>query len=268
MPWDNRLAPKPQNAFVAPQAPLGMSIPQASRPGMAQVDPRLGLGQTAQNVSAGVGQTLVGQLEGLQQLIQNPKATVSQMWGAAKAIGADPMIVVQMLRDARRKAMSGPIGFGEVAGEFLPSPNRQPAPKRIAEALEAAPTASRFPTALPTVKPGDVIDGYKVRPDIPNQSSIAASFDNYEVLPGIRSISMTEFDPQYVRSISPDKLDSRTRKLMDEISQSKELNPLIVAYDSKGPYIIEGGHRFDALIASKAKSVPAMVVIDMDNPPR
>jgi hypothetical protein len=146
--------------------------------------------------------------------------------------------------------------------------NGQPAPERIAQALEAAPTAARLPTALPTVKPGDVIDGYKVRPDIPNQSSIAASLDNYEVLPGIRSISMTEFDPQYVRSISPDKLDSRTRKLMDEISQSKELNPLIVAYDSKGPYIIEGGHRFDALAASKAKSVPAMVVIDMDDPPR
>ena len=146
--------------------------------------------------------------------------------------------------------------------------NGQPAPERIAQALEAAPTTARRPTALPTIKPGDVVDGYKVRPDIPNQSSIAASLDNYEVLPGIRSINMTEFDPQYVRSISPDKLDSRTRKLMDEISQSKELNPLIVAYDSKGPYIIEGGHRFDALAASKAKSVPAMVVIDMDDPPR
>jgi hypothetical protein len=141
-------------------------------------------------------------------------------------------------------------------------------PQKIAQALEAASAVARRPTALPTIKPGDVIDGYKVRPDIPNQSSIAASLDNYEVLPGIRSINMTEFDPQYVRSISPDKLDLRTRKLMDEISQSKELNPLIVAYDSKGPYIIEGGHRFDALAASKAKSVPAMVVIDMDDPPR
>jgi hypothetical protein len=144
----------------------------------------------------------------------------------------------------------------------------QTAPQRIAQALEATPTTAKRLTALPTVNPGDVVDGYKVRPDIPNQSSIAASFDNYEVLPGIRSINMTDFDPQYVRSISPDKLDSRTRKLMNEISQSKELNPLIVAYDSKGPYIIEGAHRFDALIASKAKKVPAMVVIDMDDPPK
>jgi hypothetical protein len=151
---------------------------------------------------------------------------------------------------------------------ILERDGQKASPQKIAQALEATPTTAKRLTALPTVNPGDVVDGYKVRPDIPNQSSIAASFDNYEVLPGIRSINMTDFDPQYVRSISPDKLDSRTRKLMDEISQSKELNPLIVAYDSKGPYIIEGAHRFDALIASKAKKVPAMVVIDMDDPPK
>lgn len=167
----------------------------------------------------------------------------------------------------------GPRNFVVFPGEekkvrILERDGQKAPPQKIAQALEAAPTAARRPTALPTIEPGDVVDGYKVRPDIPNQSSIAASLDNYEVLPGIRSINMTEFDPQYVRSISPDKLDLRTRKLMDEISQSKELNPLIVAYDSKGPYIIEGGHRFDALAASKAKSVPAMVVIDMDDPPK
>lgn len=174
---------------------------------------------------------------------------------------------------SRGQGGSGTRNFVVFPGEekkvrILERDGQKAPPQKIAQALEAAPTAARRPTALPTIEPGDVVDGYKVRPDIPNQSSIAASLDNYEVLPGIRSINMTEFDPQYVRSISPDKLDLRTRKLMDEISQSKELNPLIVAYDSNGPYIIEGGHRFDALAASKAKSVPAMVVIDMDDPPK
>jgi hypothetical protein len=174
---------------------------------------------------------------------------------------------------SRGKDGTGTRNFVVFPGEekkvrILERDGQKAPPQKIAQALEATPTTAKRLTALPTVNPGDVVDGYKVRPDIPNQSSIAASFDNYEVLPGIRSINMTDFDPQYVRSISPDKLDSRTRKLMNEISQSKELNPLIVAYDSKGPYIIEGAHRFDALIASKAKKVPAMVVIDMDDPPK
>lgn len=41
--------------------------------------------------------------------------------------------------------------------------------------------------------------------------------------------------------------------------------PLIVAVDDKGPYILEGGHRFVALGLLQIPTFPALVVIDQDD---
>lgn len=149
------------------------------------------------------------------------------------------------------------------------NPEKLKVPTKAEVPKAAAPKVRQFsPASLASVKVGGKVDGYTVRADVPNTDSIGATLDDYEVLSGIRSVPMSDFDPDYVRSISMDKLDARTRRLADEIKQSKELSPMIVAYDAEGPYIIEGGHRFDALIASKAKSIPAVVVIDKSNPPK
>jgi len=121
--------------------------------------------------------------------------------------------------------------------------------------------------ALRTVAAGDTVDGRVVREEIPNTGSISASLENYEVLPGVREVPISAFDPEYVNKITMDRLDDRTRRLAQEIQQSREINPLIVVQDSEGMYVLEGGHRFDALVASGAKSLPAMVVIDLDDPP-
>jgi hypothetical protein len=117
------------------------------------------------------------------------------------------------------------------------------------------------------VKPGDEVSGLIVREHIPNKSSIAASFDDYEILSGIREVPRNAFDPEYLGSLSYDKLDQRTKDLAEQIRQSKEINPLIVGVDSKGAYIVEGGHRFDALMSQDFKSIPALVVIDKSDPP-
>ena len=69
-------------------------------------------------------------------------------------------------------------------------------------------------------------------------------------------------DSTYVSGMRSRLPDARVKKLMESISNSKEITPLIVAYDSQGPYILEGGHRYDALIKMGAKSFPAMVVIE------
>jgi hypothetical protein len=117
---------------------------------------------------------------------------------------------------------------------------------------------------LPVVKPGAPVDGRVVRADVPNMSSIGASFTDYTLLPGVREVQMSEFDREYVESVKP---DARTKALAQEIAASGELNPLIIALDADGAYIVEGGHRFDALISLGAKSLPAIVVIDESNPP-
>jgi hypothetical protein len=61
---------------------------------------------------------------------------------------------------------------------------------------------------------------------------------------------------------SPPEITTRTKALAEEIKQSGEVNPLIVMIDEEGPYILEGGHRYDALKILGAKSFPAIVVID------
>lgn len=121
--------------------------------------------------------------------------------------------------------------------------------------------------ALREVQAGDLVDGRVVREEIPNRSSIAASVENPRVLSGVREVPMSMFDAEYISSIKGGKLDARTEALRQEIAESGELNPLIVALDAEGAYIIEGGHRFDALIKEGANSLPALVVIDESNPP-
>jgi hypothetical protein len=117
------------------------------------------------------------------------------------------------------------------------------------------------------VKPGDQVSGLTVREEVPNMGSISATLDDYEVLSGIREVPRGAFDKEYLDSLSFEKLDERTKNLANQINESKEINPMIVAVDSKGAYIIEGGHRFDALMAQDTKSIPAMVVIDKSDPP-
>ena len=59
--------------------------------------------------------------------------------------------------------------------------------------------------------------------------------------------------------------EKRTKELAEQIKQTNEITPLIVAIDAQGPYILEGGHRFDALRELGANSFPAMVVLDNES---
>jgi hypothetical protein len=120
-------------------------------------------------------------------------------------------------------------------------------------------------------KAGAAVDGFRVRGHIPNESSIDASLSDYEELSSIREVPVAAFDPEFVNSTrarlqrEASKLSARDKKVLDlskEIAASKEINPLIVAVDKEGPYIIEGGHRLDAMIHLGAKAVPAKVVLD------
>lgn len=148
--------------------------------------------------------------------------------------------------------------FMQAVAPKTPSLLDQPIQKTIEDPLQKAFT---------TVNPGDKVSGLTVREDVPNMGSISATLDNYEILDGIRNVPSKAFDKEYLDSLRTQGLDKRTADLSEQIRKSKEINPLIVAVDNKGAYIIEGGHRFDALMTQKRISVPAKVVIDKDNPP-
>jgi hypothetical protein len=106
------------------------------------------------------------------------------------------------------------------------------------------------------VDKGEVVDGLKVRNDVPNTSSIRSTFTESETLPGIREVKLSAFDK------SPPDINAKTKSLAKAIKQSGEINPLIVAIDKEGAYILEGANRFDALKINGAKSFPALVVKD------
>lgn len=120
-------------------------------------------------------------------------------------------------------------------------------------------------------KAGATVDGRTVRKGVPNQGSIEASLSDYEILPGIREVKMSDF-PAYKDPYKKGqplhynaREHDRTINLAEQIKESKEISPLIVVIDKDGPYVLEGGHRVDALWSLGAKSFPAMVVKDLES---
>ncbi|KKM70158.1 hypothetical protein LCGC14_1443510, partial [marine sediment metagenome] len=113
---------------------------------------------------------------------------------------------------------------------------------------------------------GDTVDGRKVikRDEVPNITSISASFYEYTVLNGIREVPVSEFDSNMHDMFYAADDIRRVKKLADAITHSNEITPLIVAVDFDGPYILEGAHRLAALDHIGARSFPAMIVIDND----
>jgi len=117
-----------------------------------------------------------------------------------------------------------------------------------------AQSAQEYPRA------GDVVSGLRVLEDMPNTSSISDSMDDWEELPGIREVPMSDFEVTG-RSYSVSE-NKRIRELATSIKESREIAPLIVAIDPDGPYILEGSHRIDALYLLGIPTFPALVVIE------
>jgi hypothetical protein len=111
---------------------------------------------------------------------------------------------------------------------------------------------------------GDTVDGREVMEGpVPNTDSISASLEDYTVLPGIREVKHWRKGEPYKRAYSVSE-EKRTQELAEAIKASGEISPLIIVVDGHkdGPYVLEGGHRFDALHILDADSFPALVVLD------
>ncbi len=112
---------------------------------------------------------------------------------------------------------------------------------------------------------GSHVDGLQVGSSVPNYSSIAASLDEYDELPGIRAVPLDAFevtDPHGLFYAADDI--RRVQKLARAISDSNWIAPLIVVVDEQGPYVLEGAHRLGALHLLKRTHLPALVVLDTE----
>jgi len=96
-------------------------------------------------------------------------------------------------------------------------------------------------------------------------NSAQASFYDFEISPGVRSIPIKMFEP-FIGGYDSAHESKRIQDLTRAIQQSKQIEPLFVGLDPTGePYIMEGQHRVRALKALGYDQIPARVVVDMDD---
>ena len=109
---------------------------------------------------------------------------------------------------------------------------------------------------------GAMVDGRNVLENVDNTSSIGASLYKWYVLPDIREVPMSDFEVsgRHYSVQGTNRINQKGR----EIHESNTISPLLVVVDKDGPYVLEGTHRINALHNIKAKSFPALVVIDTE----
>ena len=105
---------------------------------------------------------------------------------------------------------------------------------------------------------GETVSGLRVTNNIPNMDSIAATFENYRILDGIREV------PVDSSGLTEEMFPTDIVDLAEQIKENGWIDPLIVAVDSSGEYILEGAHRHDALMLLGVDAIPALVVMDED----
>jgi hypothetical protein len=137
----------------------------------------------------------------------------------------------------------------------IKAPEAPKIPETVAP-VPAVPTPEEINAKYPTVS--GYSDGRVVRKKIPNTASIEASLNEWEVVPGVRDIPMSEFS---LTGEGSERID----QLAEQIKESGEINPLIVVMDKEGLYILEGATRAEALYKLGAKSFPAKLVIDTES---
>lgn len=107
------------------------------------------------------------------------------------------------------------------------------------------------------------VDGLRIRTRVPNTDSIGAQFadsNEYDELPGIREVSLDDFDDVAFGSADDER---RVEDLARAIAESGEITPLIVIMDgTRRPWVLEGGHRLPALKRLGKTKAPAVVIVD------
>lgn len=103
----------------------------------------------------------------------------------------------------------------------------------------------------------------------PNRESLLqcgqASFNDFEVVPGTYKIPLSELGDLAGYSNARDR--ERIENLAAAIKESGEIEPVFVALDQEGLWLVEGQHRSRALRLLGYDSVPARVMVDLDDVP-
>jgi hypothetical protein len=109
---------------------LAKVVPMPSD-GQPEVAPTPSLRSNVENLSIGLGEGLTNQLEGVKALVTDPIGTAKNAYEGVIAAARDPSILADALRYTAEQATSGPLGFGQVAGEMLGPMRGRPSPDML-----------------------------------------------------------------------------------------------------------------------------------------
>ena len=93
------------------------SVPSTER--VAPAPQSRNLRRDLENLSIGVGEGITNQLEGLKGIVTDPIGSAKAGYEAVRGIVRDPSVLADALRYTAQKAVSGPLGAGEVIGEMV-----------------------------------------------------------------------------------------------------------------------------------------------------
>ena len=100
----SRVVPVPASSSTAP----------TPRP-----ESRSSFSSDVEDLSIGLGRGFTSQLEGLKTLVTEPRQVYEGLKEFAGQVVDDPSVLAEMAKEYGIKATSGPMGFGEVMGEFI-----------------------------------------------------------------------------------------------------------------------------------------------------
>lgn len=106
----------PARTDLSRVVPVPASHPEAPAP---RSEPRPSFSSDVENLSIGLGRGLTSQLEGLKTLVTQPRQVYEGLKQFAGQVADDPRVLARMAEDYGVRATSGPLGLGEVAGEFI-----------------------------------------------------------------------------------------------------------------------------------------------------
>ena len=94
------------------------SIPEAAGQGLPQASERpMGWNDYLENLSIGLGRGAVNNLEGIKGMVTSPVETLKGVATGVTEAVRNPRMVAEALKQTGQRAMSGPLGLGEVIGE-------------------------------------------------------------------------------------------------------------------------------------------------------
>lgn len=93
------------------------SIPEPAGQGLPQAPEATNYGRDLENLSIGLGRGAVNQMEGLKSFVTSPVESVKGIVSGVGEAIRNPRMIAEALRRTGERAISGPLGLGEVIGE-------------------------------------------------------------------------------------------------------------------------------------------------------